>query len=159
MRPDSHLRSEPPPADPAAAAAVRELATRLRADLDAALAAEPAPSYEELEAYVDGRMDADEAEAFDARIADDPLLAAEVEDLIRLQSRLSRARRPARVRWAWAAAAALVLTVAGTLADRMAWRQPGIQSAQNASATAPTRAAEPIFTDGFESGDAAAWQD
>ena len=63
MRPESHLRPVPPPAD-SAAAAVRELAARLRADLDAAIAAEEAPSFEELEAYVDGRMDADEAEAF-----------------------------------------------------------------------------------------------
>jgi len=154
MRPESHLRPVPPPADPAAAA-VRELAARLRADFEAAIAAEEAPSFEELEAYVDGRMGADEADDFAARVEDDPLLAAEVADLERLRDRLSGARRPARTRWVWAAAAALVLMVVSGVAERVGSQRAGVRSADRAPAT---EAPAPIFQDGFESGDAAAWQ-
>jgi len=154
MRPDSHLRPVPPPADPAAAA-VHELAARLRADFDAALAAEEAPSFEELEAYVDGRMGAEEAEGFAARVEDDPLLAAEVDDLQRLRRRLSGARRPARTRWVWAAAAALLLTVATGILERTSFRHAPDRRAARADAPQP---AAPIFQDGFESGDAAAWR-
>lgn len=155
MRPESPLRPVAPPADPAAAAALGELAARLRADLGAALADEAAPSYEELEAYVDGRMGADEAEAFAARAADDPLLAAEVEDLVRLRDRLSRSRRPAGTRWVWAAAAALALALAGALTDGSGWRRPQVADGDVPSA----EARQAIFVDSFESGDLAAWRD
>lgn len=155
MRPESRLRLVSPPADPAAAAALGELAARLRADLGAALADEAAPSYEDLEAYVDGRMGADEAAAFAARVADDPLLAAEVEDLVQLRDRLSRARRPAGTRWVWAAAAALALAVAGTLSDGSGWRRPEVAG----GGEPPVEARQAIFVDSFESGDLAAWRD
>lgn len=156
---DSHVLE---PVDPAAR-------TRLVAHLRDQLAQVEieAPTYEELEAYVDGRLSPVDAEAFATRVEDDALLAAEVADLERLRDELARRRGtavarpvPALPRWIWVAAAALAVAVAGTVAERsLAPRRP-VVSPSSAIASQPSAAPAPpsIFVDGFESGSTAAWQ-
>jgi hypothetical protein len=126
------------------------------------------PSYEELEAYVDGRLSPVDAEAFATRLEDDALLAAEVADLERLRDQLARRRgtavaRPVPVlpRWIWVAAAALAIAVAGTVAERsLAPRRPAVSPSSTLADTQTPAAPErpSIFVDGFETGSTAAWQ-
>jgi anti-sigma factor RsiW len=149
----------PEPVDPVAEA---RLAVFLRAELALAEVTEvEAPDYEELEAYVDGRLSEADAEALAARIEDDAVVAAEVADLERLRLQLAQRRgaargpRPALPRWIWAAAAALAVAVAGTVAERITAPHRPVASPLIAEGAAP----EPpqIFTDSFESGSTASW--
>lgn len=162
MRSASHDSPVPQPVDLAAR-------TRLTAHLRDQLAQVEveAPSYEELEAYVDGRLSPADAEVFCTRLEDDPLLAAEVADLERSRDELARRRgtaearpHPALPRWMWVAAAALVVAVAGTVAERtLAPRRPVVSPSASIVSQAPTAPAQPsIFIDSFESGGTAAWR-
>ena len=162
MRSTSHDSIVPQPVDLAAR-------TRLVAYLRDQLAQVEVetPTYEELEAYVDGRLSEADAEAFATRLEDDPLLAAEVADLERLRDQLARRRGtavarpvPALPRWIWVAAAALAVAVAGTVAERsLAPHRPVVSPSSALAVTAPAAPTpSPIFVDGFESGSTAAWQ-
>ncbi len=153
-------RSDVP--EPVDLAAQARLAAFLRGEL--AQAEVEAPSYDELEAYVDGQLDPADAEAFATRLEDDPLLAAEVADLERLRELLARRRGagaapPSRAvpRWFWAAAATLAVAVAGTVVERSLAPHRPVASPQMA-AVESEGSAETIFGDGFESGGIDAWQ-
>ncbi len=159
VHPDSDV---PQPVD---LAARTRLAAHLRDQL--AQVEVEAPAYEELEAYVDGRLSEADAEAFATRLEDDPLLAAEVADLERWRDQLARRRGtatarpvPALPRWIWVAAAALAVAVAGTVAERsLAPHRPVVSPSSAIAAQPPAApASRPIFADGFEGGSTAAWQ-
>lgn len=72
-----------------------------------------APSYEDLAAYVEGRLDPEARALLEERLAGDEVLRAEVDDLRALQAQLARGRvlawRPARVATLAALAAGLAL--------------------------------------------------
>jgi hypothetical protein len=81
-----------------------------------------APSFEDVAAYVDGRLDGEARAAFEERLHEDPLLQAEVADLEALRREMAQPRRPAAATvpsWTYlAAAAVLVAAVAAFLATR-----------------------------------------
>jgi len=132
---------------------------------------EMAPDYELLEAAVDGKLDAVETELFESRLAGDPALAREFNELMALrdslQHRASPARkssRPAPHRWVRFAAAAVLLATAG-LGLRFDRRSSETTSASLASArpmTSPAAASAPsgrqvVFADSFEHGTTDHW--
>jgi len=160
-------RHEPqavPVADLAARAASQaELAAALRGQLARAARWEEPPSFELLEAAVDGRLDADAAAAFAARLADDDQLRQEVADLVALRDRPTRraqpeTARPAGHRSRWlGVAAALLLALLGVEAMRHRTSAPAPQGEELAASQQPAAPGERLFSDDFESGDAARW--
>jgi hypothetical protein len=113
------LRAPEPAADGGAAndGGHNEARERLRAFLrDERLAAEAeAPSYEDVEGYVDEALDPDARELLELRLADDPLLRHEVSDLEELRAALRPPPRPRSYLWpALAAAAGLILVLWAT---------------------------------------------
>jgi hypothetical protein len=75
-----------------------------------------APSFEDVSAYVDGRLTGEALALFEERLSDDPLLQAEVHDLRALREEMARPRRTGVAAWPYlAAAAALLAAVAGLL--------------------------------------------
>jgi len=127
----SHDPERPPEADEAR----RRLARSLQDILAAADA--DAPSFEHVAAYVEGRLRGDDLLLFEERLAGDPLLRAEVQDLRDLRAEMapSRSRRTAWV--GWAAAAGLVAAMAGAYV----WsRRPPDHREQIAVAPAPSEA-------------------
>lgn len=140
---------------------------------------EEAPEYEWLEAAVDGTLDPIEAELFASRLAGDPLLQREFDELVALRDRLRISPAASRVaagrsggrRWLSLAAAAVVL-VAASLAfrqdlDRTPSPVAGLASnaaatsvpadAANAANAASVSAGEPLFADSFEGGTTGSW--
>jgi hypothetical protein len=93
--------------------------TLARSFRESLLAAEAeAPSFEDVAAYVDGRLDDDARTLFEERLHDDPLLQAEVRDLQQLRTEMAQPRRMSAAVPAWtyfAAAAVLLAAVAGLL--------------------------------------------
>src|SRR5688572_1524237 len=93
--------------------------TLARSFRESLLAAEAeAPSFEDVAAYVDGRLDDGARTLFEERLHEDPLLQAEVRDLQQLRAEMARPRRTAAAVPAWsyfAAAAVLLAAVAGLL--------------------------------------------
>lgn len=104
-----------------------------------------APDYEDVEAYVDGTLEPEERELFELRLADDPLLQQEVQDLRELRQALV----PARFRrYLWpglAAAAGLALVLWST------FRRPG-PSPEVAVAPTPFLSAAPAAVAELEDG-------
>ena len=97
-----------------------------------------APSFEDVAAYVDGRLQGDARVLFEERLREDPLLQAEVTDLEQLRAEMARPRRPAATVPAWtylAAAAVLVAAIAGFLLTR--------EPRGTGSATGPVAGAAP----------------
>ena len=91
-------------------AAQRRLAQAFQDDLAAAGA--EAPSFEDVAAYVEGRLQGDARALFEERLASDPLLRTEVADLRELRAEMaSRGAAPAWTRWA--AAAAVIASLGG----------------------------------------------
>lgn len=154
----------PAPASPEAArAALADLADGLRAELAWAAElelAEREPSFELLERAADGALDEDEALWLEDRLAADPALARELDDLVELRQRLRpetrrglgsrRSRLAGPVRVAGLAAALLVAVIGvGRLVESRSPEPPAHEVAADAS--------EPLYADGFESGDSSAW--
>lgn len=105
--------SHDPEREPDADAAARRLARSFQRTLAAADA--EAPSFEEVAAYVEGRLSGDERQLFEERLAEDALLRAEVQDLRDLRQQMGKAPA-ARTAWVgWAAAAALLAALAAGL--------------------------------------------
>jgi hypothetical protein len=89
-----------------------------------------APSFEDVAAYVDGRLDSEQRARLEERMDSDPVLRQEVEDLQALQAQMARFRG-ARVRplpFAALAAAAAIAAVAVIL-----WRRPPLDPTPVAS--------------------------
>jgi hypothetical protein len=124
--------------------AERRLARAFADDLSAAEA--EAPSFEEVAAYAEGRLTGDARLLFEERMAGDPLLRAEVDDLRQLRREMDAGRRPAVPEstrgavpeWTrWAAAAVAAASVGAWL-----WlRAPsGPEATRTAGAQGATRA-------------------
>ena len=110
-----------------------------------------APSFEDVAAYVDGRLDGDARVAFEERLREDPLLQAEVADLEALRREMAQPRRAAATLPSWtylAAAAVLVAAVAGFLSTR----PPRATSSATRAATPPTAAGEPAVVASLRDG-------
>jgi hypothetical protein len=107
-----------------------------------------APSFDELTAYVEGRLDREERALLEERLAADPSLRQEVEDLQALQAQMAPSRRAA-LRWrprrlAVLAAAAAVAAVAVTL-----WRRPVEDVSRPAGqVVTPFHSLMPVLKDG-----------
>jgi hypothetical protein len=148
----------PTPASPEAARqAQSDLAQAFRSDLAWAVAGEEEPSYELLEQYVQGTLDAESAERLESRAAVDSNLAREIDELVALRTRLRPAARPeirpaVRIFRLAVLAATLVVAVIG-LDRTLEQRSAGSADSILAGHTAPA----PLYADGFESGDASAW--
>ena len=88
-----------------------------------------APSFEELAAYVEGRLDPEARALLEERMAADATLRQEVEDVRALHAQMARPRRAAvrslPLRLALLGAAAAVAAVAVTL-----WNRPGRDTAR-----------------------------
>jgi hypothetical protein len=121
----------PPEADEAAS----RLADAFRESLSAADL--EAPPFEEVAAYVDGRLLGEERLLFEERLAGDPLLRAEVQDLRELREEMAQ-RRAAPSTWiGWAAAAAVVAALGAGLLSTRGREKPGPQVAQAPAPAAP----------------------
>jgi hypothetical protein len=82
-----------------------------------------APSFDDLAAYVEGRLSSEERAALEERLADDPVLRQEVDDLRELHGQMARPPLAAASRrrpWAFAGLAA-----AAALAAIVLWLRPG----------------------------------
>lgn len=170
----SNLRSLPPLAPPTVPGVAVDAAGAERAEAELAgwfdelLARgqrdEEVPDYELLEAAVDGKLDPVEAELFSSRLAGDPVLQREFDDLAALRDLLQRrtatARPAATRRWIGFAAAAVLLAALG-LGLRPEHRQAGSTTASMTSqreATPPSQGVgEVVFTDSFEGGTTDHW--
>ena len=126
--------SDDPRRGPDTEDASRRLARSIQTGLAASEA--EAPSFEEVAAYVDGRLAGDERQLFEERLADDALLRAEVQDLRELRAEMSAARAPRRSWAGWAAAAAVL----AALAAGLLWTR-GTEPRGPEVASAPTPAA------------------
>jgi anti-sigma factor RsiW len=138
---------------------------------------EESPEYELLEAAVDGRLDPVAAELFASRLAGDPVLQREFDDLVALRDRLQvspaarsvASSRSAARGWMGLAAAAVLLIAAslGFRQDLGPTPPPpaGVATAGIAasgtgavdSLGVPQRPAEPLFADSFEGGTTDSW--
>jgi len=91
-----------------------------------------APSFDELAAYVEDRLDSERRALLEERMDSDPVLRQEVEDLVALQAQMAQSRRAARRsqprRLAVLAAAAAVAAVAVKL-----WHSPAEETRPLAS--------------------------
>lgn len=121
---------------PDAETARRRLASSFQETLAAADA--DGPSYEDVAAYVDGQLAGDERLLFEERLADDPLLRAEVQDLRDLRAEMNASRPSAGAWWmGWAAAAAVLAALAAGLYGTRSRTRPDTGGV----AVAPTPAA------------------
>lgn len=107
-----------------------------------------APSFDDLAAYVEGRLDPEERALLEERIAADATLRQEVDDLRALHAQMARPRRAAirslPLRVAVLAAAAAVAAVAVTL-----WRRPAEDvSRPGGTVITPFQALMPVLKDG-----------
>jgi hypothetical protein len=101
-----------------------------------------APSFDELAAYVEGRLDSEQRALFEERMDSDPVLRQEVEDLRALHAEMAP-RRQARarpVRFVALAAAATIAAAAVTL-----WHRPPEERRPVAS---PSPVVVPTLKDG-----------
>jgi anti-sigma factor RsiW len=125
---------------------------------------EESPGYELLEAAVDGTLDPVEAELFSSRLAGDPVLQREFDDLVALRNQLlprantatsaAAARRPAASRWLGFAAAAVLLAALGLgLRPEHRPTTAGLAGGPEA-ATGPSQV---VFVDSFEGGTTRHW--
>jgi hypothetical protein len=131
--------SHDPERAPDAEEAGRQLARSFRKALEAAEA--EAPSFEDVASYVEGRLLGDERLLFEERLAGDPLLRAEVQDLRALRAEMAQARS-ARTSWVgWAAAAGLV----AALGAGLLWMRGGAKPVEQAGTTLPTPEAPPAI--------------
>lgn len=163
------------PTSPSAALPMPSPEDRLRAESELAAAfevllsrgerEEESPEYEQLEAAVDGRLDPVEAELFASRLAGDPALQREFDELVALRNRLQLAPaassgasgRSAGRSWIGFAAAAVLLVAVGLgLRQDLGQTPPASSEAADRAATA-ARAPEPLFADSFEGGSTASW--
>ena len=89
-----------------------------------------APSFDDLAAYVEDRLDSEQRALFEERMDSDPVLRQEVEDLRALQTQMARARqaRARRLPFAALAAAAAIAAAAVIL-----WRRPPMEPPPAAS--------------------------
>lgn len=145
-----------PPSPESSRRAAAELSESFRNELAWAVVEEGEPSYEELEAAVNGTLEPEAAERLSLRADADPVLAAEIADLTRLRDRLRPARpgiAASRTLRIAGLAAALLLALVGL--DRGLGRAPNPAPAGELSAAHP--ASQPLYADGFESGDASGW--
>jgi len=176
-----NLRLLPTPALPSSP--VTPVDEMLRAEADLAVAFEgllvrgerdeESPEYEQLEAAVDGTLDPVEAELFASRLAGDPLLQREFDELVALRDRLKvvpAARRVAPAasaafssrRWLGFAAAAMLL-IAASVGLRLDLGRTAPLPAGSAGVAAADRMstaqrpAEPLFADSFEGGTTDSW--
>lgn len=98
-------------------------------------AAAEAPSFEDVAAYVEGRLQGAERGLFEERMAGDPFLRAEVQDLRDLRTEMAVTRsRPA---WTGLAAAAVLVAA---LAGAYAWSRRAPEGPETASGPAPNPA-------------------
>ena len=97
-----------------------------------------APSFDELAAYVEGRLDPEERALLEERIAADPGLRQEVDDLRVLHAQMARPR-PAMVRPILFAALAMAATIAA--AAVVLWHRPAEEARPVASPSPATVAA------------------
>lgn len=190
----SNLRVLPTPAPAPLPVPTAEERLRAESELAAALEGllargerdEESPEYEQLEAAVDGRLDPVEAECFASRLAGDPVLQREFDELVALRNRLQvspaarsfASGRSAGRSWVGFAAAAVLLVAAG-----LGFRQDLVRTAPlsadsagvEAAATgtlaagdagaadaadhpgASQRPVEPLFADSFEGGTTDSW--
>jgi hypothetical protein len=152
--------SFPTPRPEEAKQASAELAAFFRVDLAAARAGDEEPSYELLESYVDGNLSPDEAEELRLRVSAEPALREEVARLEELRAAMRLPARPSRsVRYGRliGLAAALVLVAVGV--DRTFRVAPtSIDVAYTAAGRPASDAPQPLFQDGFESGDVSNWK-
>lgn len=128
---------------------------------------EESPAYELIEAAVDGSLEPVEAEMFASRLAGDPALQREFDDLVllrrQLEQRLQTRRgpsavgEPARRRWLGFAAAALVLAAAGVGLRLDLRRSTAVTAAARTAPEASARSAEVVFADSFEGGTTGHW--
>lgn len=173
MTPDFHSSGVSPMAmnpltDPRSPAAAAD-PVRIGRVLGAALAAEEtalAPlTYEEIEAYVDGAGDEAERLLIEERLARDPAAAAVAADLRGLAAELTApparvlefrpaARRPARLGWLAAAAAAVLAVILVGRPETAP--DPTVEAVAPPARPAPT---QPLFIDGFEEGTSAGWSE
>jgi anti-sigma factor RsiW len=135
---------------------------------------EESPDYDLLEAAVDGRLDPVESERFESRLAGDPVLTREFNDLMALRQRsqspadsVRRAVPAAHRRWVGYAAAAVLLAAAGlglrqdqrpTETTSASFSRQTAQAAMRSpGATVPSSGREVVFTDSFEGGTTDHW--
>jgi hypothetical protein len=106
-----------------------------------------APSFEELTAYVEGRLGPEERALLEERLAADPGLGQEVEDLRALHAQMARPRRTAiralPLRYGLAAAAAVAAIALVAL-----WPRPGREGGHPGPPVTLDQARIPILTDG-----------
>jgi hypothetical protein len=95
--------------------AARELVSRLEVTLASEHAAAIPPGDAEIAAYVDGTLDEVSREIFETRLADDPVLQAEVDGLRELRATLPKAggRQFARASWKTMGLAATLVAATG----------------------------------------------
>lgn len=143
-----------------ASPAVEHLLAGFAAELAAAERALGPVEPDELADAADGRLDAGALAVWEERVARRPELAARAGDLAELR-RLADAEparalafpRARRIGWRWAAGIAAALLVA-----LLGWARTGERSLRSAGGeVAAPSPAQPIFSDGFESGDASRW--
>jgi anti-sigma factor RsiW len=156
------LRSLPPlpPVGPQNTLAEAELVELFGSLLARGEREDETPDYEQLEAAVDGALDPVEAELFASRLAGDPVLQREFDDLVALRSQLQRkaaGRRPAAApavplrRWLGYAAAAVVLAAVGVSL------RPQARLGGAVTVSAAQAPSEALFADSFEGGSTAHW--
>jgi len=117
----------------------KRLAERLRGELETAVRQQEPPGFEDLQAYVDGALDGPDREVFESRLADDPLLRQEVQDLQALRAQLAAEaaaparvlgfRRPALIWTGLLAAAALIVALVRLQAPERVVRSPQVAMA------------------------------
>jgi anti-sigma factor RsiW len=176
----SNLRSLPTPAPSPAdvASAEAELTALFGGLLARGARDEESPAYELLEAAVDGTLDPVEAERFHSRLAGDPELQRDFDELVALRDRVQGAPAAVRFappsrsashrlagkgspsRWLGFAAAAVLLAALG-LEYRQGFQHPDAGTAGRVSPASSLEAArpqaEPVFVDSFEGGTTASW--
>ena len=132
---------------------------------------EESPDYELLEAAVDGTLEPVEAELFASRLAGDPVLQREFDDLMALRDRFQTSRAAHRFASyrvaagrAWKglglAAAAVLLVALGLGFRQDLQRSERAVSEVNGGTGRPAPAqsqGEPLFVDSFEGGTTDSW--
>jgi hypothetical protein len=123
----------------------RELESFFRDELR--LARAEAPSFDDLAAYVEGRLGPEERALLEERLAADPVLRQEADDLRALHAQMARPRdvqtRSLPRRLAVLAAAAGLAAVAV-----LSWRRPGAEGPRPGEVVTPFQALIPALKDG-----------
>lgn len=132
---------------------------------------EESPDYDLLEAAVDGTLDPVEAELFASRLAGDPVLQREFDDLVALRQELQlpapatssrparqpMARQPVVRRWVGLAAAAVLLAALGLDLRLEYQRGKSTASKPVQGSTVAATGSRVVFIDSFEAGSTAHW--